>query len=1261
MPIIFATKKNSILANITDNHLNLLYLMNKYLILNLNNPIIYPGFSKLGSFMNLNFKILIILLTVNVFAGEKFENINSKMIRSLDFQSRQTFHNYTIEFFKNVSKEVKLEKNQRYTFIDFLSIDAIAADGTCFYAGYESTLQNNVCKIPNASSSSCKGAKTFTCSPILFGDNACVKNSASSDLVDDCNKASSDKFNQAFENIKKKPEDYTKLVDKIAKYCKENKAAEKSCSVYNSRIKKLEESIKAENEKIIKNAKENAREIQNAHGILEGCKKSYDKENEGFFDAKSNRDILGGISNTLSCHTKEVDIKVANFDELEESIKGIEGIFKLNDQKNLLKEINAKSLELSMDAILATQVSQNGVIDEKVKDQILNQHPFIAKDDSLKIAMENKIQFFKNNKQKIKDALYIPPEKTIESFKNLSTQINKLCTDIRKDSRNTNNTKSLSFGDLFKKDTYKDSAEDVKLYNEYQSKMRNIFTDFQSKNKQANLFSTEALRDSYGTYTENLAEKCAEGDLDIALKKDLPKDLLARAQREMKNTLLSGLDSIESSAKALSPRNTNRSKGLVENQIEHTLKYQPYLFGKILNSPEFKNKEVLSKYICKKSLDIYDSDEWFKVADYGIAATTLVAAVAVNVIPGAGQVASAALITAATTTVVGGAATIGVATAKIVETNNVISSSENALATNQIQLTSATDAIKSAEIDRRWAVAEIGTEVVGAGFLAKGMKGTKATTIATDGVETLTKTKAAAQKTDDIILTGQQAAAKLSETTNASKITKATKARPRDLMDITAKELDLIPTQVSKRAKELETIKETAIEATKKLDDAKVGLKEAEDILKQAKSAKPKLQGPIDDAQKAIVEAKDNLKVAQENAKVAQQTSKVKLASGADELSKVAEDGIQKAKGFLTEALERQGKLTDELATTQRSLDNANSFKEKARLAKAELDELQKKRNILNTMMDDAQVADSGKNYIDDMARIAQLSNEVADYSKKAEDAVILTKLLDQQQNALRLAKQDTVKANKLLQQATKYADETSETIISLTGKAPTRLNTAQKAGINIMGTVAAANLGRAIANNPGSTSSVPEVAEVTESDEPSPIADPVEPSPAPNPAPAPDEPNVEDVSDLKSLLKFNIKNDDCFVKITPNLKEAKEKYADLSCKFTRCKPSEYDEDKDKCKNFKIDNKGEEIDREEKGYYIYPVCKTSKGADAKYKHIEIEKDKYKRILINAAEELVSCKETKPEQMPNIVIPDAAPNVGKPNLMQAPSMPVLIEY
>lgn len=156
-------------------------------------------------------------------------------------------------------------------------------------------------------------------------------------------------------------------------------------------------------------------------------------------------------------------------------------------------------------------------------------------------------------------------------------------------------------------------------------------------------------------------------------------------------------------------------------------------------------------------------------------------------------------------------------------------------------------------------------------------------------------------------------------------------------------------------------------------------------------------------------------------------------------------------------------------------------------------------------------------------------------------------------------------------------------------------------------------------------------------------------------------DPESETAQSLTDLIKFKVSSDDCNTKIKADLKNAKDKHPEISCKYSTCNEEKYKEDKSKCQSEEFEKDENIFDREEKGYYLYPICKLTKGDDVPYSFIKLADNKVKRILISSHDEIISCKSEKEMILPNLVIPDTAPNVGQPNLIQAPSAPILIEY
>lgn len=172
------------------------------------------------------------------------------------------------------------------------------------------------------------------------------------------------------------------------------------------------------------------------------------------------------------------------------------------------------------------------------------------------------------------------------------------------------------------------------------------------------------------------------------------------------------------------------------------------------------------------------------------------------------------------------------------------------------------------------------------------------------------------------------------------------------------------------------------------------------------------------------------------------------------------------------------------------------------------------------------------------------------------------------------------------------------------------------------------------------------------------------------NPQTPPEGTNTETTSDTapadtSGKLTRKTTNDECEVNFNLKMKPLKEKYPKVKCVFRRCSPKKLAEKPDECKETVELESGDNLfDKKDKDYYVYPVCDTEGGSDYKYIPSSSSTDDNKKVekyLVQAKGEFAMCSKKKNnDDMSFPVIPPSAPNLS-PNLMQAPTAPILIEY
>lgn len=587
--------------------------------------------------------------------------------------------------------------------------NAIAAENDkCFFAGWESILKNGKCENPvtgNKSVKACSGKDQFRCNPTIFGggpDGDCISggknlNSITKNCVEHAKKYDSDILNDYLKN----PTKLANLISSIKNSCQSKNTT--SCKNLSARLKDLDSKFKSATELSLDDFKKHYNMNQSL-GVMDSCQEKYQKDNEGFFASMvaSDRNIIEGVEdNFYKCNRLELE-RNQNFEDFADDLETI------SDKivpKEILAQVNNYDLDTSLKALLSSHLQYGGKLDDNFINKLKKDYPAIKNSEELNKILDKNIQEFKNAEKYIKDNIAKKNEDIVKDFKDLGSKLNSLCSDIKN-----------RYKDVKSKGTFRNSDEENTFYRSEQEKIYAVINNFKAQNNNAKLLATSNLRDDFFPITNDLAEKCAEDDIDTIANQSLQKSDIEKSSREFNKMMYEGLKHIDDNAKLVQKNDPNKLK----DAIKDTLKYRPYLIGNLLENKKDNLDEllVLSKYICKNSLDIYNNDEIWNIAEIGLAAGTLVAAGAAFFIPGVGPLVSAGLIAkVAAVGVIGAEATM--AYRRFDDGNKITLNSQTGLGKGIVSTKRASEEIDRGETNRNWAVFDGAMTVVGSGVIGK--------------------------------------------------------------------------------------------------------------------------------------------------------------------------------------------------------------------------------------------------------------------------------------------------------------------------------------------------------------------------------------------------------------------------------------------------------------------------------------------------------------------------------------------------------------
>lgn len=631
--------------------------------------------------------IFLALSSVSISSFAKTKLKHKIDYRNLNYHQVQTVYNTLLRFYKTVEKNSKLEKDKTVFLKVFNEIikDAYASDGaSCFFGGWPSELTSSgICKHPKThgisnwagektSYQECPGVSTFRCSPLLFGPGAdgsgiCLETNGSFEgLTGRCESHPEYDKEKVYQKLLDKPELLERLVQATGVngssggFCNQPVAKERAdhvatCNALGLVLDETGAKFARQNEFEVQNFVEDNRKVNKAIGILDACEREY-KGQEKLLG--SNRQILSVVANSSFCKGKDLFQSVSG-DELNQIKKDFEGIEDQIAPVDMLSKTTENELELSIKNLYFSMYQFSPNLDrteyrrkifDRDKRPELFKEPFFSQAieyfKEIDEGIDKKIQNGKDPKIDLKGAIREPavatengkvidPKKT-KSFLNYQQEFNGLCNQIKADYENLDQCngngsapdfcKQVLGNDYktkeFDKGLVMNSDDEERFYQSQQAKLNSKMIEMKTNHPLGRIMSTPTFHSKVFPFSSNLAEKCAEGDIDNAMK--IPSDNdIDESLNDYEELLLSDLDGVNENI-GVSLKKPERPEEALE-QIRDMLKYKPYLLGSFMKGKSPEEQILYSKYICKTSLDIYNSDENWRIAELSAGGIGLVA------------------------------------------------------------------------------------------------------------------------------------------------------------------------------------------------------------------------------------------------------------------------------------------------------------------------------------------------------------------------------------------------------------------------------------------------------------------------------------------------------------------------------------------------------------------------------------------------------------------------------------------------------------
>ena len=605
-----------------------------------------------------------------------------------------------------------------------------ANNDPCFFGGWESIELDGFCKFPKTEIgyTPCDNREQFRCSPTLFGSHCVDTGGIFFGLTQKCYERAQSDVANIIQNIQDNPQDIDKIEAKINQLCQLNPGYD-ACEFLITQVRKIQQST---SEVAISPSQIEDNIAQNkALGILNACQEHYERENSGFFARmfSSDRNIIAGIKdNYAPCEQALSGIADRNIEDLEEVISEIGDSI---NGREILASINRTSLRGNLQALFLTQreygveIQQREVLRNFCSKSGLLRRRSCRVNPELLDLIRQEIDTFQSIQ------LPLPAEniiKTIQAMKFFGEEINRECRNFREKYRVDLTAKCLP-GRNRRGVCTRHTEYAKNLWTERQNTMQRIVDNLGVSFKR--FFVTEHFRDKIFPFDGEVAKRCAEGRISEVFNINLtPEDIMISVQ-QFQEIMYDELKAVYSRQMAIDNQDHNR----IYDEIKDILKYRPYLMRNYLKqfSNDSQESEDTANYICKASLEIYSSDEFWNIAEVGIGAATVATAVAAAFIPGVGPFLSTGVIATMSTTasvgVVGGE--LALAASRVKDSSLTLQGVTTGVVGGSVSRGREQSEIERAESQRNRALVDGALAIVGAASVPRVVRGVRRTTNAT--------------------------------------------------------------------------------------------------------------------------------------------------------------------------------------------------------------------------------------------------------------------------------------------------------------------------------------------------------------------------------------------------------------------------------------------------------------------------------------------------------------------------------------------------
>lgn len=649
-------------------------------------------------------------LKFHIFFSFLFVIFSSKSF-ALNFKDFQSTRKAVINFYLKKELIHRTTLHENFSIIQF----SYAANAeNCIISGWDSVADHLGCSLKEISKidksyNSCEKSLQYRCHPSLYGDQEeknCVMISSASSLSAVCEKNMDVDVQSLFNQYKENPTGLQLQIEKIKNWCSKN-IDSKPCLEFNADFEEIEDS------KGGAGFKQNAQDKIRSIGILDACKNNYEEENSGFFAKmiKSDRDIISGVNDGFTECERHLSSNLGIvFEDFNDDLQ------KINDSVVSVQILNKTlmyDVDTNLKALLSYQVQYADGIDESFINLLKKRYANLFDDEQLNQLLMTNVETFKNKKEYIEKNLKAKNENIAFDFNEFGEKLNNICKEIK-----------ASYKEVKDRGIVLNSEAENEFYSSKQNELNVLYETFKAKNAHSKLLATNASFDKHLPFTSDLSERCAEDDIDLIYNKMKPADIdeLKNDFGKMMFESLEGSDEVAKIMQTKYPLEVN-------DAIKNYLKYKPYLFASLITNEDDLNKDnYLAKFICKNSLDIYNTDEVWNIAEIGLASATIAGAGAAFLIPGIGPLVSASII--AKVAAVGVVGAEGVMAYRKYDDASILSNvSLTALAGDSVSVERSISEIDRANSAKKWAAFDGAMSVVGSGAIGAIVKNAKKATL----------------------------------------------------------------------------------------------------------------------------------------------------------------------------------------------------------------------------------------------------------------------------------------------------------------------------------------------------------------------------------------------------------------------------------------------------------------------------------------------------------------------------------------------------